>query len=262
MDFTIYCPISVMKATREGDPSRRLRIGGVVSTDRLDKQHEEILQEGLDFSDCIREGWFNDNHSGSSVTGPVGVPGGVTFFRKGQTLPDGTVARRPCWWVEGYLLDDDQGQALYAKLQAVEKTGGDRRYGFSIEGSVVERDPFQPHRVKKAKVRNIAITHCPVNVDSYLVTLAKALTSGGAGAPGDGGALQPESLEKGPSPAAPPRLSEVAYAERWAEACAAERAADRDLLKAVRLTPGEVDIVIKAELGRQVDPRRVLGGRA
>lgn len=262
MDFTIYCPITLAKATAGGDPSKRLRIAGVVSTDKLDKQSEEILQEGLDFSDCLREGWFNDNHSGSSVTGPVGVPAGVTFFRKGQTLPDGRKAHRPCWWVDGYLLDDEQGQALYAKLQAVEKTGGDRRYGFSIEGSVVERDPFQPHRVKKAKVRHIAITHCPVNTDSYLVTLAKALSSGGAGAPGEGGALQLESLEQGPSPAVLPRLSEVAYVEQWAEACAAERVADRDLLKSVMMTSQEVDIVIKAELGRQVDPRRVLGGRA
>lgn len=175
---------------------RRRRIGGFVSTDDLDKQGEILLQEGLDFGPFLREGFFNDNHL--KQTGKaVGYP----EIAELRTLTDG----RKGWYVEGYLLEDHPpADEIWTFAKALERSGAPRKLGYSVEGAILERDPRDQRTVRKAIVREVAITRCPVNGATSLSILAKSLAAGHAvtnpgAVPGDGFALRAESLEGRPA---------------------------------------------------------------
>lgn len=167
------------------------RIGGIVSTDGIDRQGEKLLQEGLDFGPFLSKGWFNDNHD-SATEALIGYPDKAEM----RSLTDGSTG----WYVEGYLLKGHKrADAIWDLANALQKS--DRRLGFSVEGGIVERDPNDSSTVRKAIVREVAITRCPVNTDTALNVLAKSLAAGnavmGPSAPaaGDGFALRTESLD-------------------------------------------------------------------
>jgi hypothetical protein len=181
---------------KAGPDGQSRKIGGICTTDQIDRQMETILQSGLDFGPFLSDGWFNDNHS-SDTDGVVGYP---TKAEK-RELSKG----RTGWYVEGYLLPanpDSKGETradrIWNLAQSLQKT--DRRLGFSVEGSILERDPDDPTKIKRAVVTEVAITKCPVNTGTALAVLAKSLSAGGAVAnpgtsPGQGFPLRTESLE-------------------------------------------------------------------
>jgi hypothetical protein len=182
------------------------RIGGIVSTDHMDKQQERLVQKGLDFSPFLDNGYFNDNHS-KATGGAVGYP----EIAELRHLPDG----RQGWYVEGYLLKGHPpADEIWTMATALERSGAPRRLGFSVEGQILERDPMDPSLVKKAVVREVAVTRCPVNDNTQLSVLAKSLSVGhggsgsGSGVPGAAGPLSQESLEGRPSPRPDPEEDE------------------------------------------------------
>jgi len=76
------------------------------------------------------------------------------------------------------LLDRPKAREVYDTARSLQKAGGGRRLGFSIEGQVMERDPRNAKRIIKARVLNCAITHNPINADTNL-ELMKSLMSVG-----------------------------------------------------------------------------------
>lgn len=192
-DFALFGDVVTWR--KSGD-EHEMRIGGIVSTDGIDRQAERVLADGLDFSQFLSHGWFNDNHK-QGTGDVVGYPTGVKRVRKGDKLPNGETSRVNGWWSEGYLLDTPKGRELYDLIHALDSTP--RKLGFSIEGSVVQRTGST---IKAASVRNVAVTHCPVNAETSLMALAKALTAGGdianpGAAPGEGFALRTEGMDPG-----------------------------------------------------------------
>jgi hypothetical protein len=174
-------------------PDRSMRIRGIVSTDHLDSQAEVLLQEGLDFGPFLSKGWFNDNHSASTAD-VLGYP----EIAELRDLGNGHKG----WYVEGYLIKGHRkAEDIFAMAKSLKGTS--RKIGFSVEGSVTDRDPSDTSKVRKAVVRNVAITHCPVNDRTSMEALAKSLSAGTGPAPvntqitgdGAGAVLAPESLE-------------------------------------------------------------------
>lgn len=201
-DFHIHAQLEAFEKADDPD-GHTMRIGGICTTDHLDKQAERVLQQGLDFTPFLADGWFNDNHSQKTVD-IVGYPSNARFVKKGERLPTGKSARSSGWWTEGYLLNTDQGRQLWGLAQALRESP--RKLGFSIEGKVVKRSPKDKKIITRAVVKNVAVTACPVNTHTELVPLIKALSAGHAidsgdlnQGPGDGGALRQESLEGGPN---------------------------------------------------------------
>ena len=190
MPFKLDIALDCFEKAEDGDRSRR--IGGIVSTSHLDRQQETLIQEGLDFAPFLEHGWFNDNHD-SSTDSVVGYP----EIAEIRTLPDGHKA----WYVEGYLLKgDERADKIWSKANALQKTN--RKLGFSVEGKILERDALNPKIVRKAQVREVAITKCPVNEETSLMVLAKSLSAGHASplpvgpvSEGAGRVLAPQSLE-------------------------------------------------------------------
>jgi len=188
------------------EPGKARRIGGVISTEDKDRQGEVVLQRGLDFSDFVTNGWFNDNHS-KATTDIVGYP---------EMIEKRIVGGKPVHYVEGYLLEGHEpADKIWNLAQSLARTN--RRLGFSIEGSVSRRSGHDGSTIAKAKVREVAITKCPVNTSTGLEILAKSLMAAesegddwrralAAGqavsnpgvAPGCGFALRTESMERKP----------------------------------------------------------------
>lgn len=189
-DFTIWQPgvVEILKGKDgEAEEKEGRRIGGYCSTEHLDRQSEVVLQKGLDFSDFISYGYFNDNHN-QGTSALVGVPESAEFH-KGKG-----------WYTTGHLLKGfSRSDDIWALAKSLE--GTKRRLGFSIEGKVVERNG---NKIVKAKIRNVAVTNCPVNPNctwdllskSFDGDASKALAAGHAIAPtSGGGVLRTEDLE-------------------------------------------------------------------
>lgn len=192
--FTIAADAEVWKAADDIDPKKSMRVGGLVSTESLDRDAEKVISAGLNFDECIKWGWFNDDHIKGTV---VGVPEWAGYLRKGGKRPSGRPASRDGWYTEGYLLDTPRAKEIYETAIALQGTG--RSLGYSIEGKILQKGNGL---VQKAIVREIAITKKPVNTDTYmdLPTLAKAMEAGHenpptGGTPGDGGPLRQQSLQ-------------------------------------------------------------------
>ena len=172
--FRLTCPIAVFQDAKKSEEGKNQRIAGIISTDELDQQGERILQEGLCFDHLLNQrGYLNHDH-GSSHHDILGIPEDVRQFKKNDILPNGTAAKANCSWVEGYLLDTEQGRKTYEMARALQ--GTDRSLGFSVEGSIEKRQGPGGKVIGKAKIKHVAITHQPVNASTNLEALVRSLS--------------------------------------------------------------------------------------
>lgn len=172
--FHYYAPVSFFEKASAPEGQRR-RFGGIATTETRDQDGEVILQRGLDWDYFISKGWFNDNH-GRQTGDIVGFPSSVDYYKKGQRLPNGDTAKSNLHWTEGYLLEGHKpADEIWSAAMALQKAGGARQLGQSIEGKIKKRVGADGKTIAKALVRHVAITHCPVNADTSLGFLAKAL---------------------------------------------------------------------------------------
>jgi hypothetical protein len=188
LPFHFEVPISFFEKADAPEGQTR-RIGGVISTETPDQQGEKVLARSLDFEPFKRSGWINDNHSKETAESILGYPDIVQPFKKGETLPDGKVAKANGHWMEGYLLDNwEPADKIWKLGKALEKTN--RRLGYSVEGAIHRRigpktifkksadgksGQWVGNTVAKATVRNVAITNCPVNPETSMELLAKSI---------------------------------------------------------------------------------------
>jgi len=194
--FRFHIPITAWEKAEDDNP---MRIGGIVSTGSLDRQEERVVQDGLNFQPFLTHGWYNDNH-GQKTTDVLGYPTEAFRVQKGDKLPNGKTADHDGWWAAGYLVNTDEGRKVYALARSLSKSPNGRGLGFSIEGKVGSRDKSDSRRITSADVHNVAITHVPVNTDTTMSVLAKALMAGHAveappASPGEGFPLRTESLD-------------------------------------------------------------------
>jgi hypothetical protein len=147
--------IDLYKAERDPDRPNTAKIAGIISTDEVDLQGERVLQKGLDFSYFLKKGTFNYEHK-PGAENMLGYPTKITQ-RKGYTEVEGVL-----------LLDKPRARDIYETAAALNKAGGHRTLGFSVEGQVLARDEMDPKIVKKARVINCAITSNPINPDTTL----------------------------------------------------------------------------------------------
>ena len=161
-DFQVHVPVEIYKS--EDD---EWKIGGIASTDDLDLQGEEVLQEGLDIS-VLKEGrgLFNNDHQ----KGPENILGEIEdadFVDHGG---------KKALMVKGYLFkEQDRAKAYYNIMRSVKK-GKAPRVHFSIEGKILERDMAQTSKIKKARVTKVALTMDPVNPNTF-ANLVKSINT-------------------------------------------------------------------------------------
>lgn len=186
-NFSFCLPVDIIKS--ENPESDEWRIGGYASTSSEDRQGDEIIQKGLDYSDFVNFGWFNYDHDNSKILG----------------YPDKEKCRIDSkgFYVEGTLLKGiELARNLWNTAIALKKSGAPRKLGFSVEGKVLKRNDLG--QIVKAKIYNVAVTANPVNPTCTFDALVKSFTpdqseiekalEAGHG-DGSGSVLIPESLE-------------------------------------------------------------------
>lgn len=184
--FNFFLPASVIKSGKDSDGKRWIQ--GIASTAHMDLQGESVLQDGIDFSYFLTDGWINDDHK----QGPeaiVGEPVEAKLTKKGL-------------WIKGFLYKGkERSDYWWEHLNSLVASGSSRKVGFSIEGKVKRKSGS---KIEKCWIKNIAITNSPVNTQTW-AEIAKSLSSEAwaseedeekaLSAGGMGAALQPESLE-------------------------------------------------------------------
>ena len=185
--FNFCLPMDIVKASNT-PTGEEWRIGGYASTPNEDRQGDEILQRGLDISNFVNYGWFNFDHKSDIILG---------YPDKNRCKID-----KKGFYVEGTLLKGiSQSKNIWETAIALQKSGSERRLGFSVEGKVLKRNDLG--KIVKAEVYNVAITPNPVNTDCTWDALVKSFASAeeieksleaGHG-DANGSPLRPESLE-------------------------------------------------------------------
>ena len=203
-DFRVLLPgVELFEKSDQSDEYNSRKIRGIMSTSAEDRQGERVIAKGLDLQPFLDHGHFNDNHD--QATGAVvGYPEEAFYSKELKTIKG---EAREGWVCGGYLLKGTKrAEEIWELAKALSSTPN-KRLGFSIEGKVIRRSN---NVIEKAKIRNVAVTNCPVNTDATWDVLAKsflhsefavkALNAGYGGAFGPAGqsggsALGRESLD-------------------------------------------------------------------
>lgn len=204
-DFRVWLPdvAFIEKAGPDQEAFNSRQISGVMTTDRKDRQGEDVVAEGLDFKEFLSHGHFNDNHS-PATSAIVGYPEKVQYHKslaKWKKELEGASG----WTCEGYVLKGtSRSDAIWELARALQAVPN-KKLGFSIEGKVIRRNN---KTIQQANIRHVAITNCPVNTDCSWEVLVKsfqeediamkAMSAGYGTSPATqsgGGALRTEDLD-------------------------------------------------------------------
>jgi len=197
-DFRVWLP--EVQFIEKGDEYNSRKIRGIMSTQRIDRQGESVVAKGLEFDDFLHHGHFNDNHS-QETSAIVGYPETVKYHKSMKDF--GLNAEG--WTCEGFVIKGTKRSDGIWELANALAEVPNRKLGFSIEGKVIRRSD---KTIEKARIRNVAITNCPVNTDCTWEVLDKSFASeevamksmmaGYGASPGTqtgGGAMRGESLD-------------------------------------------------------------------
>ena len=143
------------------------KIEGIATTEHKDSHGEIILQDGLDFSYCLKSGCLNYDHKNE----PKYILGAPTAVNR--IVHNG----KPATAVKGILYSQKQiVKDLVENFNVMKDAGGVRKLGFSIEGQVLSRDKKNPHIITRAKVLNISLTHNPANTEATIALVKNILS--------------------------------------------------------------------------------------
>jgi hypothetical protein len=144
----------VMPAELSKGEDGEWKVSGLASTGSVDRQGEVIVPGGIDATPIASgKGFFNFDHD-NSPEATIGLLDGYRKTDKGM-------------FVSGRLFKNHtKAKAVYEIMSSLGK-GDKGRVGMSVEGKVIERDPFNKNIIKRCVVKNVAITMNPVNQDTY-----------------------------------------------------------------------------------------------
>lgn len=169
-DFRVWLPDVVFKSEGDDQQFDSRKIEGIMSTQRRDRQGEVVAAKGLDFSEFLHGGHFNDNHS-QETSAIVGYPQAVQFHADLGSI-DPKLKGVDGWSCKGYVLKGTKrAEGIWELAQALQAVPN-RKLGFSIEGKVTRR---VNKTIESAKIRNVAITNCFTG-DTKVVGAANKVT--------------------------------------------------------------------------------------
>ena len=158
----IWTPFVLLKAgdDDEGRPLGKIR--GITSSEIRDLDGEIIVQKGLDFTDALESGYLTHEHPLGTLN-IVGFPVAIapTTVTKGDKTYEATR-------LDGSIyLDDKIGRGIWDKSVTMQKAGGQRALGLSIEGKIKPGARKSGGYVDGIRVKSVAISSQPRNKTSW-----------------------------------------------------------------------------------------------
>lgn len=144
-------------------------VQGVMTSDDKDEEDDSIDPEGMDCSYFLEKGWIKYEH-GNRPEQFIGEPIEVKVGRfEHPTLKKSVNGI----YVKGRLFAHRElAKQAVKTIQDLQKSNTKRRMGWSIEGSVKERDR-KTGKIIKSVLRNVVLTMNPVNTTTW-AELAKS----------------------------------------------------------------------------------------
>lgn len=170
-DFTFHMELA--KSDNSSDEDRLVR--GLASCETVDVQGEVILQKGMDCSPALKSGWVNWDH----MPGPenlIGIPLKIEIadIQQHPVMSKSGLKGIGCYAEARLLKGHARAEAVWSLLKSVGGSG--RGLAWSVQGSVLERSGSSNNYLARTVIRHLAITHQPVQTDSF-AELAKSLTT-------------------------------------------------------------------------------------
>lgn len=156
--FNFFVPVTFEKAKRNNKEVVKIK-GIASSSSAMDSDKETLFPIGFDYTPFLEKGFFNwDHQTKSRPTSIIGEPTSAKVINGGRDF-----------YVEGFLYPDSKEAQEVAELAKVlESNSSTRKLGYSIEGQVIKRDPFDEKKVLKARITGIAITPSPKNPNTLM----------------------------------------------------------------------------------------------
>lgn len=152
-NFKLFLPLEIIKGKSDSNASPQMRMRGIASTGSKDEDGEYLDPSGFELDYFLKHGFMNWNHQTNND--PLSIIGKPTA----ASVKDDKMV------VDFTLFDNHpKAQQVYELQQILQQQG--LGLGLSIEGSVVERDPNNLSKVRKAKITGCAVTPNPKNRDT------------------------------------------------------------------------------------------------
>ena len=156
--FNFFIPAEIEKGLdKEGNSV--IKVKGICSDDNKDSDEEYLHPSGYDLTYFLSNGFINYNHRAKDdPSSIIGEPTMAKIVNNGTQM-----------YMEGILFPSNKKALAVCELaQTLAKYGSTRKLGWSIEGTVIERDPMNPKKITKAKITGVAITPCPKNHNTFV----------------------------------------------------------------------------------------------
>lgn len=166
----IWTPFELVGKAGDDGPRPLGEIRGITSSEIRDLDGEIIVQKGLDWSDCLETGFLTHEHPLGSLN-IVGFPSAIspTSVVKGGKKYDATKLEASLY------LDDKIGKGLWDKGVTMQKAGGQRALGLSIEGKIKPGARKKGGYVDGIRVKSVAISSQPRNKTSWWQPVMRGL---------------------------------------------------------------------------------------
>ena len=151
--FYGFGQFDIIEKGDEGDSKIGL-VSGIASTEAIDADGEQIMQDGLEWDYFVEKGFVTYEH-------PLGISNIVGAPSKEDPIVEAKIDGYKATLLKSDLmLEDPVARSVWDKALTLQKSPLDRRFGYSIEGKVVKRSG---NIVEKAKIISVAITAAPKN---------------------------------------------------------------------------------------------------
>jgi len=156
-NFKFFIPLEFEKAKNSKTGQEDMCIKGIASTADRDSDGEILDPSGFELDYFLKNGFVNWHHqSKNDPNAVIGEPTKASITKGGL-------------YIEALLYKDSElAKKVWDLAQTLEKSGSNRRLGFSIEGKVLERDTLDDKYVKKAKITGVAVTPSPKNSNTLV----------------------------------------------------------------------------------------------
>lgn len=187
--MNIFVPIDIessLQKSKDTEGGENWYVRGFASTPHLDLQGDIVQPSGIDIEYFKNYGWVNYEHQ-QDAKYAIGTPTEKCYVDFEQGL-----------FVEAMLFKDNPyAQEMWELAKSVDKSGSDRKLGFSIEGSIRKRNQNDSRIIEDLVIKNIALTKSPANPNATWEFFMKSWTTGhdiNPATQSDAGALRRESL--------------------------------------------------------------------
>jgi hypothetical protein len=153
--FNFFIPAVDFEKATDDKGKEILRLRGIASTNEEDFDGERLEPEGFDLNLFKTSGLINYNHQAKNEPSAVIGEPEIAYVKDNQ------------FFIQAKLYPTSKARDTYDLAETLAKNSDTRKLGWSIEGKVLKRDPFNKKHVLKALITNVAVTPSPKNFSTW-----------------------------------------------------------------------------------------------